>query len=146
MRWITSASEWMLSIRGPCESYRLLPRRALFAPAQAATAARVVCSRSLSASTVMAAIKGRKPRRLQPRPVTGQSRSSNARPLSRRAEIAEEITRCERPDRRRRNWQTRPESTAAAIFTMHHVRCRRHVLLGSAEKMSISAEDSGGLR
>src|SRR5207247_5123302 len=33
------------------------------------TAARVVCSRSLSASTVMAAIEGRKPRRLRPRPV-----------------------------------------------------------------------------
>src|SRR5215211_8145704 len=28
----------------------------------------------------MAAIKGRKPRRLRPRPVTGQSRLSNARP------------------------------------------------------------------
>jgi transposase len=36
--------------------------------------------RFVPASLVMVAIKGRKPRRLRPRPVTGQSRSSNACP------------------------------------------------------------------
>ena len=40
---------------------------------------RGVCIRSSSASTAIPAIKGRRSRRRSPRPVTGQSRSSNAR-------------------------------------------------------------------
>lgn len=44
-------------------------------------AARVVCFRSLSASTATAAIKVRRPRRPRPRRGAGRSRSLDARPL-----------------------------------------------------------------
>jgi hypothetical protein len=44
-------------------------------------------------SHFQAAIKGRKPRRLRPRPVTGQSKSSNARPLRKPALDLSDVVR-----------------------------------------------------
>src|SRR2546426_11301388 len=79
------ASAISLSIRSACcWAWRSIPPTSRIATGWrwCSTAARVVCSRSLSASTATAAIKGRRPRRLRPRPVAGQSRLSSRSPAA----------------------------------------------------------------